>query len=89
MAGTVRWAADIDATVLRALELRAHREGEKAAAVAEALLRRALAAELDELSGTVPLATVIQTAVRLQARGVSRGTGRPLLTPATVTGSPC
>jgi hypothetical protein len=76
MAKSVRWAVETDEVILRALELRAHREGGNLSAVAEAVLRQGLAAELDELSGTVPLAAMIQTVIRQRSRTGSQATSR-------------
>jgi hypothetical protein len=77
MAKTVQWAVETEDTVLHALELRARREGGTVAEVVESVLRQALAAEIDEVSGTVPLAVMIQTVMRHRARTADRGTTRP------------
>jgi hypothetical protein len=68
MAKTVHWAVETDETVLRALELRANREGGNVSDVVESVLRQALTAEIDEVSGAVPLAAMIQTVIRRQTR---------------------
>jgi plasmid stability protein len=64
MARTVPWSVETDETVLRALELRAAREGTSLSDALQAVLRQALAAEIDEVSGTVPLAAMIQKVIR-------------------------
>jgi hypothetical protein len=82
MAKTVHWAVQTDETVLRALELRANREGGNLSGVVESVLRQALTAEIEEVSGAVPLAAMIQTVIRHQARTASPATRRPVSSPA-------
>ena len=88
MAKTVPWAVETDETVFRALELRANREGGTVSDVVEALLRRALAAEIDEVSGAVPLAAMIQTVIRHGTRSACQATSRPPAAPAPTTPRP-
>ena len=77
MAKTVRWTVELDESLLRALELRAGREGGSLADVVDSLFRRALAAEMDEVSGAVPLAAMIQTVIRHRTRPGYPVTNRP------------
>ena len=60
MADRVTLVIDTDHVLHRALGLRAARDGGSVAEVVNGLLRQALAAELDEVTGTPPLAAVIQ-----------------------------
>ena len=60
MADRVTLIIDTDDVLHRALGLRAARDGGSVAEVVNGILRRALAAELDEVAGTPPLAAVIQ-----------------------------
>ncbi len=75
MAKTVEWAVATDENVLRAVELRARREGGTASEVVEALLRQALAPEMDELAGAVPLAALLQTVIRRHDRAAHSTAG--------------
>ena len=86
MAKTVHWAVEMDETVLRALELRAGREGGNVSDVVESVLRQALTAEIDEVSGAVPLAAMIQTVIRRQTRPAVPVTSRAV-TPSSGTGT--
>jgi plasmid stability protein len=60
MAERVTLIMETEAVLHRALGLRAAREGGSVGAVVNGILRQALAAEIDEVSGTPPLAAVIQ-----------------------------
>ena len=60
MAERVTLVVDTDDVLHRALGLRAARDGGSVAEVVNAILRQALAAEIDEVTGTPPLAAVIQ-----------------------------
>jgi plasmid stability protein len=64
MAGRVQIVIDTDEAVEQALRLRAAREGGSTAEAAAAILRRALAAEIQEVSGAPPLAAVIQEVMK-------------------------
>ena len=55
--------------VFAALRLRAAREGVAVADVANDLLRKALAAEIDEAAGVRPLASVIQEVMKTNGKG--------------------
>ncbi len=72
MAGSLQWPLEIDDILLRALRLRAARHDADLQAVVEALLRQALAPEIEELSGAVPLADMIQQVVRRGGHARSR-----------------
>jgi plasmid stability protein len=54
--------------VAPALRLRAAKEGTSPAAVVNAILRQALAAEMEEAAGTPPLADVIQDITKAVGR---------------------
>lgn len=64
---------DTEDVLHRALGLRASREGGSVAAVVNGILRQALAAEIDEVSGTPPLAAVIQAHHDRQLREEAQG----------------
>jgi hypothetical protein len=51
---------DLDESVYRALQLRAAKDELSPAEAAQTLLRKALAAEIEEVSGVPPLAAMIQ-----------------------------
>ncbi len=51
-----------------AIRLRAEKEGASPEAVVDGILRRALAAEIEELSGALPLAVVIQKVMQAGPR---------------------
>jgi hypothetical protein len=70
----VRLILDTDAAVEIALRLRAAKEGVSPCQVATAILRKALAAELDEAAGQPPVAAVIQDVINANQRA-NRGTG--------------
>lgn len=55
--------------VSTALRLRAAREGAAVADVANDLLRKALAAEIEEAAGVPPLASVIQEVMKTNGKG--------------------
>jgi hypothetical protein len=60
MAGRVTLVIDTEDVLHRALGLRAGRGGGSVADIVNGILRQALAAEIDEVTGTPPLAAVIQ-----------------------------
>lgn len=68
MANVVSLILQIDETVHSALQRRADREQVGAEDVVETILRRALAAEIDEAAGVPPLADLIQRVVRRTGR---------------------
>jgi plasmid stability protein len=68
MADTVRLTLDTDATIDLALRLRAAREGVSPSEVVDAILRKALAAEIGEAAGQPPMADVIQDVVNANQR---------------------
>jgi plasmid stability protein len=51
---------DLDESIHRALQLRAAKDGLSPAEVVQTLLRKALGAEIEEVSGVPPLAAMIQ-----------------------------
>jgi plasmid stability protein len=59
---------EVDETVFLALRLLAARQGASPSDLANALLRRALVAEIEEVSGVVPLASAIQRVVKAGGR---------------------
>jgi hypothetical protein len=52
---------DTEETIRQAVRLRAAKDGVAVSEVVNAILRKALAAEIEEASGVQPLAAVIQT----------------------------
>lgn len=60
MADRVPLTLDLDEIVQQALRLRAAREGMSVAEAANAILSKALVAEIEEAAGAPPLAAVIQ-----------------------------
>jgi hypothetical protein len=63
------WTVDSEDLIEQAVLLRSSREGVPPPQVVSAILRKALAAEMEELSGAQPLAQLIQNVVRTQSRG--------------------
>ncbi len=60
MTEPVRLTLDTDDVIERALRLRSVKEGRSPSEVITQILRKALAAEIDEVSGQPPVAAVIQ-----------------------------
>ena len=68
---------DTEDLIEQAVLLRSSREGIPPPQLVNAILRKALAAEIEELSGALPLAELIQNVVRTQGRG-SKSSGTAL-----------
>jgi plasmid stability protein len=78
MAGRVTLVIDTEDVLHRALGLRAARCGGSVAELVNGILRQALAAEIDEVTGTPPLAAVIQAHHDRRLREGAQGpTGPP------------
>jgi hypothetical protein len=75
MSGLLQRAVDTDEILEQAVLLRSSREGVSPSELVTGIVRKALAAEIDELSGALPLAELIRKVVRAQGRaGKSSGT---------------
>jgi hypothetical protein len=72
MSQTTSIAINLDGVVALALRLRATREQVTAEELVAALLRAALAPEIEEASGGRPLAAVVQEAFKITAAGATR-----------------
>jgi hypothetical protein len=68
MANSVPFTIELDQTLHSALLRRAAKQKTGAGDVVDAVLRRALTAEIEEAAGLPPLATVIQNVVRRTER---------------------
>jgi hypothetical protein len=71
MPNVIPLQVELDETVQRAVGLRAAKENISAAEVIESVLRKALTAEIEEVSGVPPLADMIQNHHDLQ-QGILR-----------------
>jgi plasmid stability protein len=71
MENPVALVIETDGVLHQALLLRAAKEGNSLSDVVNGILRQALAAEVDEATGTPPLAEVIQAHHKRQLRGAS------------------
>ena len=69
MANPYQLTIDTEEILGRALRLRAAKEGVSPSEVANGILRKALAGEIEEASGVQPLAAVIQTVMKTTGRG--------------------
>ena len=69
MGNPIALVIETDEVLHRALQLRAAKEGNSLSDVVNGVLRQALAAEVDEATGTPPLAEMIQAHHTRELRG--------------------
>ena len=69
MQARARMAIDTEEIIDQAVRLRSSREGVAPSQVVNDILRKALDAELAELSGELPLAALIQNVMRAGGKG--------------------
>jgi plasmid stability protein len=77
MADRVTLVIDTEDVLHRALGLRAARGGGSVGEIVNGILRQALAAEIDEVTGTPPLAAVIQAHHDRKLREAGQGPAEP------------
>jgi hypothetical protein len=81
MAKRVSLTIDTEEVLHQAIQLRAARENQVPGDIISAILRRALAAEIEEIGGMLPLAAVIQEHHDRQLREEARAPTPPRIEP--------
>jgi hypothetical protein len=73
----VPFTIDTEETLFQAVRLRATRDGVTPSEAANAILRKALAVEIQEVAGIQPLAAAIQDVMNGKKANTSRGPAAP------------